>query len=265
MFTALKLLTPLLLPPMLLTMALIVGIVLLRWPRRHRWGVRILVASVAAFALLSLEPTAQVLAWTLERQHPEAQVLAGTSGVSAIVVLGGGADAGTSDLRDAELGGSSWRRLWKGIAVYRTLGGTAPLIYSGGSGDPFRLESHEAELAKSYAIATGVPAAQFLVEEKSRDTYENGIEVRRLLAEHVPTPAPYRIILVTSARHLPRAMGVFTRLGMIAVPVPADIAVRGGFPRSPLQFFPTADAFASSAASIREWIGMIGYRLRGRM
>ncbi len=265
MFTALKLLTPLLLPPMLLTMAFIVGIVLLRWPQRHRWGVRILIAAVVAFALLSLEPTARFLAWTLERQYPEPQSLVGVSGVSAIVVLGGGADAGTSDFRDAELGGSSWRRLWRGITAYRALVGTIPLIYSGGSGDPFQAESHEAELAKSYAVATGVPVEQFWVEAQSRDTYENGIAVRRLLQERTPQSAPHRILLVTSARHLPRAMGVFTQLGMNPIPVPADVAVRGGFPRSPLQFLPAADAFASSTASIREWIGMIGYRVRGRM
>ena len=114
MFTILKLLTPFLLPPLFLTMAFIVGMVLLRQPQRHRWGVRLLLGAVVAFVLLSIEPTAQFLAWTLERQHPAPETLAGASDVSAIVVLGGGADAGNADLRNAELGGSSWRRLWRG-------------------------------------------------------------------------------------------------------------------------------------------------------
>lgn len=263
MFTALKLLKPFLLPPTLLAIAFAIGIVLV-WRGRRRAGLRVLMLACAAYVLLALPPVASFLAWTLERQYVGPIALEAHRDADAIVVLAGGADEAGGYRGVSELGGSSWRRLWRGIAVYRALDGAVPILYSGGSGDPFHPVSREAELARSYAIAAGVPDTAVRVESVSRTTYENGIAVAQLLRSEVPSGARAKVLLVTSAWHMPRAVAVFRKLEMTVIPTPADFS--GGTVRvTPLDLFPSADAFASSVGSIHEWVGIAGYRVLGRL
>jgi len=261
MFTLLKILGALLAPPTLIAVGLVAAFVFMR--RRPRWGAGALIAALALYYLLAIEPTAYALAWTLERRYRAPSEHAAFVDVQAIVVLAGGASRATP-WSSAELSGPSWRRLWRGIALARELGGTVPLLYTGGSGDPFDPISVEAALAQSYAAAMGVPAERFWIEDASRSTFENGRAVARVLAERLPDVGDRRIVLVTSARHLPRAMAVFRRVGVDAIPVAADAAT-GEFRLDPLDVLPSASAFSSSMASIHEWVGMLGYRVLGRI
>ncbi|MBI4449749.1 YdcF family protein [Candidatus Uhrbacteria bacterium] len=263
MFTFLKLLRPFLLPPTLLAAAFAIGCVLV-WRNRKRSGLRILLGALVVYVLLSLDPIANGLAWTLERSYVMPPSLDAHRDAAAIVILAGGA-AEADERRDVgELSGASWRRLWRGISVYHALGGSVPIIYSGGSGDPFNAVSHEAELARSYATAAGIPADSFMIETASRTTHENGSAVVRLLWERRPEMVSPKVLLVTSAWHMRRAVAVFEGLGVAIVPIPADFAART--PRvTPLSFFPSADSFSSSVTSIHEWVGIAGYRLLGRI
>ncbi|MDO8425572.1 MAG: YdcF family protein [bacterium] len=258
MFLLLKLLKPLVLPPTLIAIGLTVALVFIM-RRRRRWGIAILACTFGVYYFLAIEPTAAALAWTLERPYVAAAT-APAERVDAIVVLGGGARAEPIP----ELGGSSFRRLWRAIAYYDDLGGHVPIVYSGGSGDPFARDAVEADIAHRIAMRAGVKQTQILLEEGSRTTYENGIATRALLEERLPHAPQPRIALVTSAWHLRRATGVFTKLGLDVVPVPADF-MSGGFSLDPLSFFPSASAFSDSVTSIHEWVGMAGYRVQGRL
>lgn len=263
MFTFLKLLKPFLLPPTLLAAAFVIGIVLV-WRNRKRSGLRILVGALIVYVLLSLDPIANGLAWTLERRYITTPSLDAHHDAIAIVILAGGATEADRGRPVGELSGSSWRRLWGGIATYRSLDGSVPIIYSGGSGDPFNTVSHEAELARSYAIAAGIPADAFMVEIASRTTYENGVAVAQLLRERKPGIVRPKILLVTSAWHMPRAVAVFKELGVTTIPIPVD-SIHRSASVTPLNLLPSADAFSTSVLSIHEWIGMLGYRFFGRI
>ncbi|MDP3771563.1 MAG: YdcF family protein [bacterium] len=263
MFTLLKLVKPLLLPPTLLAAAFVIGCILV-WRNRKRSGLWILSGALVVYVFLSLDPIANGLAWTLERRYVVPVSLDAHRDAAVIVILAGGA-AEVDGHRDVgELNGASWRRLWRGISVYHALGGSVPIIYSGGSGDPFNAVSHEAELARSYATAAGVPADAFIIETASRTTHENGSAVVRLLWERRPKMVSPKVLLVTSAWHMRRASAVFEGLEVDIVPIPADFAART-LRVTPLSFFPSADAFSSSVTSIHEWIGLAGYRLLGRI
>lgn len=262
MFALLKVLGHLALPAALIAIGMAVGLALLRY--RRRAAAWILAVTCGVFLILSLEPTAYFLAWSLERPYRTLTVAATTPrDLDAIILLGGGASKARGPF-SGELGGPSWRRLWRAISLAQALDGSVPILYSGGSGDPFDPVSEEASLARSYAIAAGVVPGAFWVEDASRNTYENGVAVARMLTERQHTRTPFRIALVTSARHLRRAVAVFDRLGMVVVPVPADVAT-GSFHLDPLDLVPSATAFASSSASIHEWIGIAAYRLLRRM
>lgn len=263
MFTLLKLVKPFLLPPTLIAAAFAIGIVLV-WRNRKRSGLRILVGALVVYALLSLDPIANELAWTLERRYATSPSLDAHRDAVAIVILAGGATEADSRRDVGELSGSSWRRLWGGINAYRALDGTIPMLYSGGSGDPFNAVSHEAELARSYALAAGISADAFKIETMSRTTYESGTAVARFLREQKSDAGVLKVLLVTSAWHMPRALAVFERFGMEAVPVSVDVTSRT-VRVNPLSLLPSVDAFSTSVLSIHEWIGIVGYRLLGRI
>lgn len=263
MFIFLKLLKPFLLPPTLIAAAFVIGIVLV-WRNRKRSGLRVLLGTFIAYLLLSLDPVANGLAWTLERRYTVPPSLDAHRDAAAIVILAGGATEADRNRSVGELSGSSWRRLWGGITAYRALSGSVPIMYSGGSGDPFNDTSHEAELARSYALAAGVPAGVFMIETASRTTYENGTAVIRLLKQQQPDAAAPKILLVTSAWHMTRAAAVFRELGMDVVPVPVDYTSRT-VRLNPLNLLPSAGAFSTSVLSIHEWVGMFGYQVLGRI
>ncbi|MDO8463080.1 MAG: YdcF family protein [bacterium] len=258
MFLLLKLFKPFVLPPTLIAIGFIAALVFVVRHRR-RWGIAILACTLGVYYLLAIEPIAAMLAWTLERPYG-ASATASVERVDAIVVLGGGARAEPMP----ELGGSSFRRLWRAIAYYDDLGGQVPIVYSGGSGDPFARDAVEADIARRIVVRAGVEQTQIFLEKGSRTTYENGVATRALLAERLPHVPQPRIALVTSAWHLRRATGVFTKLGMDVVLVPADF-MSGAFSLDPLSFFPSAAAFADSVTSIHEWVGIVGYRMQGRL
>lgn len=266
MFLFLKLLKPFLLPPTLIALGMIAAIVALR-KRKYRLVTMALAVTLGAYYLLSIEPVAYALVWTLERQYRDSPtaitVPQSLETSAAIVVLAGGATERDVHRPIGELSGDAWRRLWRGITAYHALRGAVPVIYSGGSGDPFQTYSSEGAIAQEVAVRAGVPRDAFMVEDASRTTYENGLAVRAIL-ERMEDAEGKPVLLVTSARHLPRAMGVFAALGMHAIPLPAGIEA-GSLDLDPLSFFPSATAFASSVASIHEWVGMVGYRVMGKM
>ncbi|MBI2482794.1 YdcF family protein [Candidatus Uhrbacteria bacterium] len=259
-YTFLKLLGTIFMPPTLIVLGFVMAwICAIR--RSWRSTIIALGATTLAFYLLAIEPIAGVLAWSLERAYQQPVAVTEHRDAAVIVVLGSGAGKAEGYRPIAELGDASWRRLWRAFTLHRELGGTVPILYVGGSGNPFDPVSQEAALAQSYAIAMGVPKEQFWIETESRNTYENAVAVQRILRErHIAAP----VFLVTSAWHLRRAVAVFDRLGMQAVPVAADF--RGGeWHFDFLRFFPSVEALETSVADIREWVGIAAYRVLRRI
>lgn len=265
MFTLYKVLKAFILPPSLLWVGFVVGVVLL-YGKRARMGRIVILCMVVTYYLLSIGPTAYVLSYGLERQtFYAAREYEGAP--RAIVILGGGASKEEGVRSIEELSEASWRRLWRGVEVYRAYNGHVPIMYAGGSGDPFDPISNEADLARRYAVAFGIPVEKFLAENVSRDTYENVIAVKRMLNDLMPVGVDAEnewVALVTSARHMPRAMGVMKKTGITAVAYPADF-FPGNIRLTTLSFIPSSDYFYYSVLALNEWIGMVGYRLRGRI
>jgi len=105
----------------------------------------------------------------------------------------------------------------------------------------------------------GVPEHSILVEDRSLNTRENALFTYELLKGRNVR----RILLVTSAMHMPRAVATFRKVGFDVMPAPADFHTGWADPDLPLQWWPSAGRLGDSDLAVKEWLGQLTYRLRG--
>ncbi len=117
-----------------------------------------------------------------------------------------------------------------------------------------------AELMRDHFVRMGVGAARFWTELESRSTYENAVECRNLLGRL----GIRKVILVTEAWHMRRALSCFEKQGVEVVPSPCHHrATEIG--RSIFDFLPTPRSVPGSYDALHEWVGLAWYRLCGRI
>ncbi|MGB3240414.1 MAG: YdcF family protein, partial [Geitlerinemataceae cyanobacterium] len=155
-------------------------------------------------------------------------------------------------------------RLLYGAKLYRQR--KAPVvIVSGGRLDWKRTGASESEDMAEILQTMGVPATAILQDPTSLNTRENAVNVKRILEEK----GIRQILLVTSALHMPRSVLIFQRLGIDPIPAPTDFLTDEGSETSEswqdivLGLFPDADRLYLSTRTLKEYIGIIVYRLRG--
>ena len=109
------------------------------------------------------------------------------------------------------------------------------------------------------ALATeyGVSADQMLLETRSRNTHENAVFVAQRLRQR----GWQRVLLVTSASHMRRGVGVFERQGIDVIAAPTDFVVVDR-PFSPMRLMPDVDALQASSRAFKEYVGIFVYWLR---
>jgi uncharacterized SAM-binding protein YcdF (DUF218 family) len=175
-----------------------------------------------------------------------------------IVVLGGGlvnidGPAGAMQL------GPHVERLWAAAQLYRAR--KAPLILvSGGNSGPITGASlAESELAAHVLAAWGIPPSAILTEKSSLTTHENAVFTHRILMQK----GIDHILLVTSAIHMPRALATFRRTGLAVYPIPADFLSGKQDSNFILFVIPGAENLANCGFAIKEFMGIVAYRLRG--
>jgi uncharacterized SAM-binding protein YcdF (DUF218 family) len=175
-----------------------------------------------------------------------------------IVVLGGGFEGAINLARGGyELNASGDRFVEAAILARRYP--DARLIISGGSGSVFIEGEADADTAPRLLMALGVPQERILLENKSRDTFENA-RFSREIADLQPGET---WLLVTSAFHMPRSVGAFRQAGFQVVPWPVDYKTTGRERPGPTEDN-VLDSLRNTTAAIREWIGLIAYRVTGR-
>lgn len=249
MLTA-KALGALLLPPGILILVAVAGLLLLR--RRPRLGTTLIAAAVLALLALSAPLTGHALLASLEGglaalDLHDAQL---PQRAGAIVVLGGGREWNAPEYAADTVNRYTLERLRYAARLQRATG--LPLLVSGGSvlGEPVP----EAELMRrSLAQDFGVRAEW--IEPRSRNTCENALHTRALLRAARVDVA----IVVTHAWHMPRAQWCFARAGLKVIPAPVGFSTASG---SSLAWLPTAQGLAMSRRALRERLALLWYRLR---
>lgn len=225
--------------------------------KERRWGRRLAYGAVVVLLFCGVLPVGRLLLRPLEDRFPQ-PALAGPA-PAGIVVLGGSIDQVIGAARGQVAIGEGATRLTAGAALSRRFPG-ALLVYTGGSNSLVPEEGDEAADAKRLWIELGVDPGRILIERASRNTEENARFARDLVR-----PAPgQRWVLVTSAYHMPRSVGLFRAAGFDVVPYPVDYRSTGGS----RDFAPTAEISAGLKRldmAVREWVGLLAYRVSGKI
>ena len=203
--------------PIMITLVLMgVGFWLARRPgRRRTWGVS---CWVGAFIWVWFSATplgVALLGLPLEKPYRDQQSVESLPTADAIVVLGGGMCKANEMVYPDMADGAD--RVWHAARLYRA--GKAPLIVASGV--------NETQATVPLLVDLGVPREAILVDDVSRNTYENSRFTEKLLkasGSSSQTKEP-RILLVTSAWHMPRAQRNFARTSLKVVPAAADFKV----------------------------------------
>ncbi len=234
----------------------VIGAILLA-TRSARLGRRLLVASVVLLAICGFSPLGNLLLYPLEQRFPPWDAAQGAP--DGIVVLGGSIDPELSAARGRVVFTRSADRIVAGAALARQYP-NARIVFSGGNAN---LVSSDAEKEADYALAAfeslGIARERLITERLSRNTQENA-EFSKAIAN---PRAGERWLLVTSAYHMPRSVGLFRKAGFAVEPYPVDWRVgETGL----LTFSPLADGgLERTDIAVREWIGLAAYRATGKI
>lgn len=242
-------LAPYLLNPLLLFWALAAGWALMRWSGRpraaRRWGVA---AAVWLFVITS-SPLPLWLVYRLESRYiplDPATVSAGTSAGIHIVVLGGGQTHAPGLTAADRLSDEALGRLVEGVRLYHRLPGSR-LVFTGHA--PGEGPSQAETLAEA-ALDLGVAPADTLLLSRPDQTREEAAAYRAAWGER------YRVVLVTSAIHMPRAAGWFAREGIAVIPAPARYWVRMPAREIIGQWLPSPSRIGLMQRALHEHLGL---------
>ena len=219
-------------------------------------GRRLLVAAAVLLAVAAFSPIGRLLLYPLESRFPPWTPAQGAP--DGIIVLGGSVDADVSLARDTPVVRRSPDRIIAAAALARRYP-NARVVFTGGS-PRLVSDAREADYAAAIFESLGVDKARLIMERRSRNTVENVEFTRALVA---PKPGE-RWVLITSAFHMPRSIGLFRKAGFPVEPYPVDWLVGGS--RDAFSFTVLAlEGLSRTDIAMREWLGLIAYRAMGRI
>lgn len=255
MFVLAKLLNVLTQPLAWVVALLLLGLLLQRrWPRT---GQGLLWAALLVLLVQGWEPLPDAVLRRLEAQHPAPAQLDLTS-YAGVIVLGGGTESSyVWQGHDQPALNNAAERLTAALPLLRR----APhllLLYTGGEGELLAEGLSEADRARRFYAEQGVPPARLLLESASRNTHENALFSASLPG--VDRSRPW--LLVTSAWHMPRALGTFRKLGWNVTPWPTDY--RTGL-ATPWHQYSLSQGAAKWQLALHELLGWTVYRLSGKL
>ena len=225
-------------------------------PRYPRLGRKLGFAGLALLLLLSVSPLPNILIYPLEQRFAGAAKPQSGVVVAGIIMLGGFEDAALSTERGTLEVNDAAERLLDGLLLARQFP-DAKVIFTGGSDLPTELGG--AQAVGSYLASSGIAPGRIIIEELSQTTYENALFLRQALQPKTGE----RYVLVTSAFHMPRAMGVFRAQGFDVTPYPVDYRT-GGIASFWTPYKIPAVGLRNADYAIKEWIGLLAYRMTGR-
>lgn len=222
-----------------------------RRPRIQRW---LVIVAAAEMWLFSLRLVSEPLTWGLEHQYDREPAVAEEP--KAIVLLTGMTrvpDRGEWELTE------SGDRLVEAVRLAHRHP-SAVVVVSGTFTNDDGSSYSESKLLASLLADMGVAKPRIFLDEKSRNTFENAKESSHILEEAVAPGATGPILLVTSAMHMPRAAACFRKAGVDVVPWPVDFHSRGLGIRG---IFPGIDDMTQSYEALREYFGLLAYKISG--
>ncbi|HAI82091.1 MAG TPA: hypothetical protein DCL43_00355 [Chitinophagaceae bacterium] len=246
-----KLLYPILTSPFIWALLLLVW----RWrTKKELVRKRLLTAVIVMLLFFSNEWIfTQVAHWY---QTPERELKVGEK-YSCGILLGGMAGG---DINNKGHFNSNSDRFIQTIKLYYQ-GHIDYILVSGGNSYKDNAYNEGAFVASQLA-ACGIPQNKILVENQSRNTHENGVFTKQLLAKHQLQP-PY--VLITSAVHMPRSLKVFEKAGFTQlIAYPANFLAAKQKPNVEYYLIPQVEVIHRWQRLFKEWVGILAYSLTGK-
>jgi len=216
---------------------------------------RMLIVLVAIGLIVAILPLGTWMLLPLENRFAGARL---PDRIDGVIVLGGAVDQFVTRARGQPAVNGNVERLLA-FANLANKHPQAKLIFSGGSGEIFRQDVTEAEAARMLFRQIGLDTGRIRFEARSRNTAE-GAQYSHALAK---PQVGENWVLITSARHMPRAYGCFRAIGWRVVPHPVDYATEGSFRiRARFGF---SGGLGGLSVGMREWAGLLYYYWLGRI
>jgi uncharacterized SAM-binding protein YcdF (DUF218 family) len=219
-------------------------------------GRKLAAVTLVLLALAAFSPLGNLLLYPLESRFPPWDPSRGAP--DGIIVLGGSIDTDLSAAHHTPVVAHAADRMFAPAELARRYP-NARIVFTGGTANLVSTESREADYSAPILESLGISKERLLLERDSRNTWENAIFTRQLVA---PKPGE-RWLLVTSAFHMPRSIGIFRRAGFEVEAYPVDWRMGG---RDELFAFTRIgqDGLGKTDVAVREWIGLLTYRALGR-
>lgn len=247
-----KIVSGLLFPVPLMCEILALGLVLLWFTRRQREGKILVTIGTALLLLLGNRGISAALLRPLERRYSPLSLASWQRARSTlrngifIVVLGGSYSADPRVDAASHLGEAAVARLVGGIELHREAPGSK-LILSGGP-------PAQADSMAQVALSLGVKEQDIILETKSRNTEEEALYIAPIVGKE-----PF--LLVTSASHMPRAMGLFKKLQMNPIAAPTDFLAKRTSGWSPNDLYPGYYGLYEAERAVYEYLGITWEKL----
>jgi uncharacterized SAM-binding protein YcdF (DUF218 family) len=226
------------------------------WRGRVRLARRAVGLCLLLVGALTVFPLGTLLMAPLERQYPPAPTLGRVDG---IIVLGGAEDLGAYAAWGETGFNAAAERATAGVELARRFP-QARLVFTGGAASLVRDEwsAGPSQMTRAFWIKMGVPEAQIVIEDRSRNTSENAVFTRDLVQ-----PQEGEVwLLVTSAFHMPRSMETFRRAGWTGlVAWPVDFRSGGSAWRAEWRL---DDHLMNANIALKEYLGTLAYRVAGK-
>jgi uncharacterized SAM-binding protein YcdF (DUF218 family) len=255
-FVISKTLGAMLLPTNLLIGIGLLGAILLV-TRFASLGRKLVIASVLLLVICGLSPLGNLLLYPLESRFPPWDASRGAP--DGIIILGASIEADLSAAHGAAVVRSAPDRIIATAALAHRYPNVR-IVFSGGSANLISNDAREADFAGGVFESLGIAKSRLVMERRSRNTLENAEFSKALVA---PKDGE-RWLLVTSAFHMPRSVGLFRKAGFMVEPYPVDWRVGD---RSDLFSFTNIaiDGLGRTDLAVREWMGLIAYRATGKI
>lgn len=243
-------------PSNLLVSLILVGLILALFQKTARLGLGLSICLTLTTLGLGLSPVANYIILPLEERFPRFEH--DGRPVDGIILLGGAIEASESSSRGSIVANEASERVLDTLQLANRYP-NARILISGGGGTVFGDGVAEAPIIAAFMQSTGIDKTRLIVEDRSRTTYENALFSREL----VKPREGERWLLVTSAWHMPRAMGVFEKMGLPVIPYPVDFrTAKGARAQRPFAF--VSDGLRRLDIGTKEWAGLIAYYVTGR-
>lgn len=251
-----KIIGTLLWPSSIVALLLTGGAILLLMGRGGAWGRRLTLGGVGLLLVLGFSPVGNWLVLPLEQRFERGEL---PDDLAGIIMLGGFEAPRISRARGQLSLNEGAERLTEAVLAARARP-AAKVVFTGGDGTLLGSSGSAAGPIGTFLVALGIERGRIVLEGASRTTHENALELARLLQ---PRPGQ-RWLLVTSAYHMPRSVGVFRHAGFDVVAWPADYRT-SGVGAVAQGFISFHQGLERVDLAVKEWVGLVAYRLSGRM